>query len=167
MLHNRGLGFRLERDHPNCIAPGKRPMHTIIPGMLTKDGAAVMPYGVMGSHYQPMGQTSFLTNHFDYGLDLQESLDLCRLFSTNGKVQVEGGVPPALRQGLARLGHVIEAAERPLGGGQAIWIDPRPRLPGRRLRRPQGWLCARLLTPAHDRTDAWTPVTSPPATRAP
>ncbi len=123
MLHNRGLGFRLERGHPNCIAPFKRPMHTIIPGMLTRDGAAVMPYGVMGGHYQPMGQTSFLTNFIDYGLDLQESLDLCRLFPTMGKVQVERGVPASLCEGLARLGHAIEAVERPHGGGQAIWID--------------------------------------------
>ena len=123
MLHNRGLGFHLERDHPNCIAPLKRPMHTIIPGMLTRDGEAVMPYGVMGGHYQPMGQTSFLTNHIDYGLDLQESLDLCRLFPTGGKVQAERGVPAALCEGLTRLGHILEAVERPLGGGQAIWID--------------------------------------------
>ena len=123
VLHNRGLGFRLERGHPNCIAPHKRPMHTIIPGMLTRDGEAVLSYGVMGGHYQPMGQTSFLTNFIDYGLDVQESLDLCRLFPTQGRVQVERGVPTALREGLARLGHVIEEVVRPLGGGQAIWID--------------------------------------------
>ena len=123
MLQNRGFGFRLQRGHPNCIAPMKRPLHTIIPGMVTRDGAAVMPYGVMGGHYQPMGQTGFLTNHFDYGLDLQESLDLCRLFPLKGKVQVERGVPAFLCEGLARLGHVIETVERPLGGGQAIWID--------------------------------------------
>ena len=123
MLQNRGFGFRLERGHPNCIAPFKRPMHTIIPGMVTQDGAAVMPFGVMGGHYQPMGQTSFLTNFLDYGLDLQESLDLCRLFPTAGKVQVERGVPAPLRAGLAALGHVIEAVDWPHGGGQAIWID--------------------------------------------
>jgi len=123
MLHNRGLGFRLERGHPNCIAPFKRPMHTIIPGMVTRDGEAVMPYGVMGGHYQPMGQTSFLTNYFDYGLDLQESIDLCRLFPFQGTVQVERGVPASLCEGLARLGHVIEPVERTHGGGQAIWID--------------------------------------------
>jgi len=123
MLHNRGFGFRLERGHPNCIAPNKRPMHTIIPGMVTRDGEAVMPYGVMGGHYQPMGQTSFLTNYFDYGLDLQESLDLFRLFPYQGKVQVEHGVPASLCEGLARLGHVIEPVERTHGGGQAIWID--------------------------------------------
>ena len=107
----------------SCIAPFKRPLHTIIPGMVTRDGEAVMPYGVMGGHYQPMGQTSFLTNHFDYGLDLQESIDLCRLFPYQGKVQVERSVPAALCEGLARLGHVIEQVERPHGGGQAIWID--------------------------------------------
>jgi gamma-glutamyltranspeptidase/glutathione hydrolase len=123
MLHNRGLGFRVERGHPNCIAPFKRPMHTIIPGMVTRDGEAVMPYGVMGGHYQPMGQTSFLTNYFDYGLDLQESIDLCRLFPFQGTVQVERGVPASLCEGLARLGHVIEPVERTHGGGQAIWID--------------------------------------------
>ena len=123
MLHNRGLGFRVERGHPNCIAPFKRPMHTIIPGMVTRDGEAVMPYGVMGGHYQPMGQTSFLTNYFDYGLDLQESIDLCRLLPYQGTVQVERGVPASLCEGLARLGHVIEPVERTHGGGQAIWID--------------------------------------------
>ena len=123
MLHNRGLGFRLERGHPNCIAPFKRPMHTIIPGMLTRDGEAVMPFGVMGGHYQPMGQTSFLANHFDYGLDLQESLDLSRLFPYQGRVQVERGVPAALCEGLGRLGHALLPVERAHGGGQAIWID--------------------------------------------
>jgi gamma-glutamyltranspeptidase/glutathione hydrolase len=123
MLHNRGFGFRLQRDHPNCIAPFKRPMHTILPGMVTRDGEAVMPFGVMGGHYQPMGQTSFLANFFDYGLDLQESLDLCRLFPAQEKLQVERGVPASLCEGLARLGHVIEPVEHPLGGGQAIWID--------------------------------------------
>jgi gamma-glutamyltranspeptidase/glutathione hydrolase len=67
MLQNRGYGFRLQEGHPNCIAPNKRPMHTIIPGMVVKDGEAIMPYGVMGGHFQPMGQTLFLSNHFEFG----------------------------------------------------------------------------------------------------
>ena len=79
MLQNRGFGFRVQRGHPNCIAPRKRPMHTIIPGMLMKDGRAVMPFGVMGGHYQPMGQSWFLTNFLEYGLDIQQSIDLFRV----------------------------------------------------------------------------------------
>jgi gamma-glutamyltranspeptidase/glutathione hydrolase len=123
MLQNRGFGFRLERGHPNCIAPRKRPMHTIIPGMLMKDGRAAMPFGVMGGHYQPMGQSWFLTNFLEYGLDIQQSLDLFRLFPTGGKLQVERGVPSDMVARLATMGHVPEPADRPLGGGQAIWID--------------------------------------------
>lgn len=123
MLHNRGLGFRLERGHPNCIAPNKRPMHTIIPGMLTKDGAAVMPFGVMGGHFQPMGQSLLLSNLFDYGLDLQEALDLARFFPQAGNLELERGIPDSLAARLAALGHRPTRIERPLGGGQAIMID--------------------------------------------
>jgi gamma-glutamyltranspeptidase/glutathione hydrolase len=123
MLQNRGFGFRLERGHPNCIAPNKRPMHTIIPGMLMKDGRAQMPFGVMGGHYQPMGQSWFLTNLLEYGLDIQQSIDLFRVFPYAGKLQVERGVPPDLLARLTAMGHVPELQERPHGGGQAIWID--------------------------------------------
>ncbi len=123
MLQNRGFGFVLERGHPNCIAPRKRPMHTIIPGMVTKDGRALMPYGVMGGHFQPMGQTWFLSNMLDYGLDIQQALDLPRVFPYQGKVEVERGVPAAAVQALAARGHAITEVDRPHGGGQAIWID--------------------------------------------
>ena len=123
LLHNRGLGFRLQRGHPNCIAPGKRPMHTIIPGMVTRDGEAVLSYGVMGGHFQPMGQTLFLTNHIDYGLDVQEAIDLPRVLPLAGKLEVERGIPLAVIDQLARLGHVIDRIDRPHGGGQAIRID--------------------------------------------
>ncbi len=123
MLHNRGYAFRLERGHPNCIAPRKRPMHTIIPGMVTKNGRAVMPYGVMGGHYQPMGQTWFLSNMFDYGMDVQEAIDLPRIFPRLGRVQAEHGVPPLLRAKLASMGHEVDVFAKPHGGGQAIWID--------------------------------------------
>jgi len=123
MLQNRGLGFRLQRGHPNCIAPGKRPMHTIIPGLVTQGGRAVMPFGVMGGHFQPMGQTLFLTNMFDYGLDIQQALDLPRLFPYAGQTEVERGIPAATIDALARMGHSMMSVERPHGGGQAIWID--------------------------------------------
>ena len=123
MLQNRGFGFRVQRGHPNCIAPGKRPMHTIIPGMVTRNGEAVMPYGVMGGHYQPMGHAWFLTNFLRYGLDIQEAIDLPRLFPTGGKVQVERGISASVVDGLRRLGHDVEPTDRPHGGGQAIYID--------------------------------------------
>jgi gamma-glutamyltranspeptidase/glutathione hydrolase len=123
MLQNRGYGFRLQEGHPNCIAPDKRPMHTIIPGMVMKDGQALMPFGVMGGHYQPMGQTWFLANHFEYGLDVQEALDAPRLFPRLGKVQVERGIPNAAVDRLNRLGHECELIDKPHGGGQAILID--------------------------------------------
>ncbi len=123
MLHNRGFGFRLEAGHPNCIAPGKRPMHTIIPGMLTQAGRAVMPFGVMGGHFQPMGQSLFLTNFLQYGLDIQQALDLPRVFPFQGEVQIERGLPAAVAAKLAALGHRLRVEEKPQGGGQAIWID--------------------------------------------
>jgi gamma-glutamyltranspeptidase/glutathione hydrolase len=127
VLQNRGFGFRVQRGHPNCIAPFKRPMHTIIPGMLmrkTPGGQeAVMPFGVMGGHFQPMGQTWFLTNFLRYGLDLQQALDLARVFPTGGRLEAERGIPPDTLAALARLGHTVTGVERPHGGGQAIWID--------------------------------------------
>ena len=123
MLHNRGYGFRLQRGHPNCIAPGKRPMHTIIPAMLTKDGAPVMPFGVMGGHFQPMGQTRVLSNLLEYGLDIQQAFDLPRLFPYAGKLEVERGVPAETVAALGRMGHATEVIARPHGGGQGIWID--------------------------------------------
>lgn len=122
-LHNRGASFVLEPGHPNAIAPGKRPMHTIIPGMLTRGGEPVMPFGVMGGHFQPMGQSLFLTNVFDYGLDLQQALDLPRVMPRMGEVQCERGVPSAARKGLSARGHRIADVAAPHGGGQAIAID--------------------------------------------
>jgi gamma-glutamyltranspeptidase/glutathione hydrolase len=123
MLHNRGFGFRLQPGHPNCIAPNKRPMHTIIPGMVTERGRAVMPFGVMGGHFQPMGQTLFLTNLLEYGLGIQTSIDWPRAFATGGRTELERGIPEAVARALAKLGHAVETVEKPHGGGQAIWID--------------------------------------------
>ena len=98
-------------------------MHTIIPGMLMKDGQAQMPFGVMGGHYQPMGHSWFLTNLLEYGLDIQEAIDLPRLLPLSGKLQIERGIPQDVVDRLARMGHEPELVERPHGGGQAIWID--------------------------------------------
>ncbi|MEN8244111.1 MAG: gamma-glutamyltransferase [Thermodesulfobacteriota bacterium] len=124
LLQNRGTSFSLDPDHVNCIAPQKRPMHTIIPGMLKKDQNIVMPFGVMGGQYQPMGHAHLLSNFLDYGLDIQESIDLARVFETpEGYVEVEDGIPEPVRHGLISRGHNLIRAEAPIGGGQAIWID--------------------------------------------
>ena len=124
LLQNRGTSFSLDPDHVNCIAPQKRPMHTIIPGMLKKDQTIVMPFGVMGGQYQPMGHAHLLGNFLEYGLDIQESIDLARIFATpEGIVEVEDGIPEPVRQGLISRGHKLIHAEAPIGGGQAIWID--------------------------------------------
>lgn len=124
-LHNRGQGFTLEAGHPNCIAPGKRPLHTIIPGMVMQNGKNVMSYGVMGGQYQAFGHMQFLSRHLQYGLDVQEAQDLPRFFPNlkTGNVEMEGTIPADVRDGLRAKGHSIVPAPRPIGGSQAIWID--------------------------------------------
>ncbi len=122
-LNNRGACFVVEPGHPNCIAPGKRPMHTIIPGMALEAGRVAMPFGVMGSHYQPFGHVHLLTNVIDFGMDVQEALDCARVFRYGDVFEVERGIGDDVARGIAALGHRVEPAALPLGGGQAIRID--------------------------------------------
>jgi gamma-glutamyltranspeptidase/glutathione hydrolase len=124
VLHNRGLGFTLEEGHPNAIAGGKRPMHTILPGMVTRGGRALLSFGVMGGHYQPMGQSWVLENLCRYGMDLQEAIDFPRLLPRQGVLEVERGFPEQTRAALAALGHAVAVPDEPLGGAQGVWIDP-------------------------------------------
>jgi gamma-glutamyltranspeptidase / glutathione hydrolase len=123
VLQNRGCGFVLDEGHPNRLEPGKRPMHTIIPGMLLESGRARMPFGVMGGHFQPTGHVHLLTNMLDLGMDPQRALDCPRGLHFGGVYALEGGVPERTAAGLAGLGHRVERARVPHGGGQAIWID--------------------------------------------
>ncbi len=123
LLQNRGLCFAFEPGHPNSFAPNTRPAHTIMPGLATRDGKPAICFGVMGEHYQPMGQTWVLTNAVEYGMDIQQALDFPRVCPHLGEVEIERGVSPAMREKLAALGHKLTEVERPLGGGQAIMID--------------------------------------------
>lgn len=123
LLQNRGAGFRVEPGHPNCIAPSKRPLHTIIPSLMTKGGRVVMGFGVMGGQYQPVGQVHLATNILDYGMDVQEAIDLPRGLHYEGVYQLESGIPEQTARGLAALGHEIVRHPDPHGGAQAIWID--------------------------------------------
>ena len=123
LLQSRGASFRLDPDHPNCIAPGKRPMHTIMPGMLTDGARALMAFGVVGGDFQPFGHVQFLTNLLDLGCDLQETLDLPRVFHDGEVLKVEAGVPSQTVEKLVELGQRVVPADEPLGGGQAVWVD--------------------------------------------
>ncbi len=123
LFNNRGASFVIDPTHPNRISPRKRPMHTIIPGLLRKEGRTVMPFGVMGGHYQPVGHAHFLTNFLDFGLDVQEALDAPRVFAFDNELSVERSIRTDVAEGLRKLGHNVRTAETPIGGGQAIWID--------------------------------------------
>ncbi|MAO93187.1 MAG: gamma-glutamyltransferase [Rhodospirillales bacterium] len=125
LLQNRGMGFSLQPGHPNAIAPGKRPLHTIIPAMLTKGDRAVMPFGVMGGEYQAFGHMQFLTRHFDFGLDIQEAMDAPRFMPDpfTGEVEMEGAVPQDIQDELTARGHKLVQPRGPVGGSQAIFID--------------------------------------------
>jgi len=123
LFQNRGRSFRLDAAHPNCIAPSKRPMHTIMPGMVTRGGRVQMPYGVMGGDYQPFGHVRLLTNVFDYDLDVQAALDMPRVFAGAAWLELEKSFPRETIRGLLEIGHDVRIAPDPLGGGQAIHID--------------------------------------------
>ena len=123
MLQCRGTSFNLDSMHVNCLAPRKRPMHTIIPGMLMQNKKVVMPFGVMGGQYQAAGHAALLMGLLEEGLDLQAAIDAPRMFGYGDLVQVEADVPPEIVSYLTEAGHKVETAATPLGGAQAVWID--------------------------------------------
>lgn len=125
MLHNRGQSFNLVEGHPNSIASRKRPMHTIIPGLVRRDGRNICPFGVMGGHYQAAGHAAFLDLVLGEGLDVQSALAAPRSFAFNGVLEVEPTLGEEVIEDLAERGHKISLREAPIGGGQAIWIDER------------------------------------------
>ena len=126
-FQNRGKGFSLDPSHPNVLAPGKRPYHTIIPGFLTKDGNAIGPFGVMGGHMQPQGHLQMVVNTLDFNLNPQASLDAPRWFWDKGKsIRVESGVDKTIVEGLRDRGHevVVDEDFEAYGRGQIIWRLP-------------------------------------------
>lgn len=123
LFQNRGAGFNLTQGHPNEAAGGKRPMHTIIPGMLKQNGKVIMPFGVMGGAYQPNGHARFLTNMVDFGMHPQAAIDAPRCFDFEGEMTVERGYTDAVRQELADMGHNVIVPAGAIGGAQAVRID--------------------------------------------
>jgi gamma-glutamyltranspeptidase / glutathione hydrolase len=123
MLTNRGSGFVLDPQHPNAFGGGKRPMHTIIPGLAMRDGRCAYSLGVMGAHYQPMGHVQLMLNLVDYGMDVQQAIDAPRVFFEGERTVVERGISAQAAQGLKDRGHQVVQAETPWGGAQVINID--------------------------------------------
>jgi gamma-glutamyltranspeptidase / glutathione hydrolase len=136
-LQNRGSQFCLDAAHPNCLAPGKRPFHTIIPAMATRDGVPWFVFGVMGADMQPQGQVQVLVNVLDFGMGVQAAGEAPRIehlgsATPTGRAEVEGGgivlaelgIPEKVVAELERRGHQTAWTERNGGGYQGILIDP-------------------------------------------
>src|SRR5215216_561490 len=132
-LQNRGHNFSLDPNHPNALEPRKRPYHTIIPAMVTReDGSLYASYGVMGGFMQPQGHVQVLSALVDDGLDPQSALDLPRFCieveGSGGRVALEEGIPANVFSDLEKMGHPVYAVsgyDRSLfGRGQVILHDP-------------------------------------------
>ena len=126
-LQNRGCDFSLDPKAANCLEGGKRSYHTIIPGFLTKAGAAIGPFGIMGGYMQPQAHVQLLMNSIDFRMDPQAALDAPRWQWTEGKsFLVEPHFPQDILEGLQRRGHDVQMApdSGTFGRGQAIWRDP-------------------------------------------
>lgn len=131
-LHDRGLGFTLEPNLPNTVAPGKRPFHTLIPGFVTKpgpnsaaDGTGDEPYmsfGLMGGAMQAQGHAQFLINHFVFGMDVQAAMDAARFRHMSGaSVIVESPITDDVVAQLKAMGHTVTFSQpSQFGGSQAI-----------------------------------------------
>ena len=136
-IQNRGQLFSLDPVHRNALVPHKRPFHTIIPAMVTRDGRPWLTFGLMGGAMQPQGHAQVLCNMIDYGMDVQEAGDAPRfqhfgsaeptgtpMEAGGGRVNVEKGIGEETFRGLADKGHRLSRASRDYGGYQAIRIDP-------------------------------------------
>lgn len=111
-LHNRGIGFNLIPGHVNCVGPSKKPLHTIIPGFATRNGQPVMAFGVMGGSMQAQGHVQMMVRLGAFGQNPQAMSDAPRFRVEPGDVRLEAHTPAAVVDGLRRLGHVVQVAER-------------------------------------------------------
>lgn len=126
-LQNRGALFSLNPNHANALAPHKRPYHTIIPAMATKEGKLFMSFGVMGGFMQPQGHVQVVANVVDFGMDPQQALDAPRWRYDEGyKVAVEAGLPARTYASLRARGHDLTVTGEGIGfgGGQIIMVHP-------------------------------------------
>lgn len=134
-IQNRGALFSLDEDHLNRLDPHKRPFHTIIPAMVTKDDKPVFSYGVMGGDMQPQGHVQILVNLLDFGMNVQQAGDVSRIRHLGsssprgnsgdglGIVEVESGIPDSIVKELESRGHRVRRSVGGFGGYQGILID--------------------------------------------
>jgi gamma-glutamyltranspeptidase/glutathione hydrolase len=121
-LHNRGRSFVLTPGHPNQVGPRKRPLNTIIPGFITRDGAPVAAFGVMGGEMQPQGHVQVALRMLAKGQNPQAAIDAPRWRIGPGELLVEDKWPSAFREALAARGHPVAYANPlDLGAAEIIW----------------------------------------------
>ncbi|MGH9347136.1 MAG: gamma-glutamyltransferase [Vicinamibacterales bacterium] len=125
VLHNRGSGFTLQKGHPNRLAPGKRPFHTLVPAFIMKDGRPLMPFGVMGGDNQAQAHVQVVVNLVDFGMNVQDAGDAARVRHGGDSLAAESGVSEAVRAALERRGHQVRDGRGSVGGYQAVLIDPK------------------------------------------
>ena len=126
ILQNRGHLFSLDENHPNCIGPHKRCVHTLMPGMIFKDGKPYAALGLKGGHVQPQVQVQLITNLIDFGMTPQEAISAPRFNHIEGaKVGLEAEIAQLVRDDLTRRGHeVVGGNPESFGGAHMIAIHP-------------------------------------------
>jgi len=122
-LHNRGSGFVLTPGHPNCIGPRKRPLHTLVPGLLMRDDRPWMAFGVMGGDNQAQAHAQIVMNVVDFGMHVQAAGDAARMRHLGDSLAVESAIDAAVRADLERRGHVVVDGRGQMGGYQAVAVD--------------------------------------------
>ena len=130
LLQSRGTSFSLDPTHVNKLAPRKRPLHTIIPGLITQGDNIIGPFGVMGGQYQACGHAHLISQMINFQLDPQQAIEQPRSFAYANKLSVEATLSAEAIQGLQSKGHQVEVSAGPIGGGQCI------------IKQPNGNLCA-------------------------
>jgi gamma-glutamyltranspeptidase/glutathione hydrolase len=122
-LQNRGSLFVLDPRHPNCLGPGKRSLHTLIPAMVLREGRPFLSFGVMGGDLQPQGHVQVLLNLLEFGMTVQEAGEAARIRHSGDGIAVESGIGDEARAGLKARGHRVFEARGVFGGFQGIRID--------------------------------------------
>jgi gamma-glutamyltranspeptidase / glutathione hydrolase len=128
VLHNRANLFSLTAGHPNQIAPGKRPFHTLIPAMVLKDGVPWLSFGVMGGDMQAQGHAQVLSNIVDFGMNVQEAGEAPRFRDSGNGLALESAFSADARAGLTSRGHTLINSTGVWGGFQGILIDAKTRV---------------------------------------